>query len=52
MLPAGSSNKNAKVELDGKDVPVTASVANGRISLAFASTLALTEGQKLNVTIN
>jgi non-lysosomal glucosylceramidase len=51
VVPPGSQGLGAKAQVDGKDVPVSISQLDGRVSLDFSSDLLMTAGQSLTVTL-
>jgi non-lysosomal glucosylceramidase len=51
VLPAGKSAAHATATVAGKSVPVTSTLADRRVTLAFPQGLRLTEGQTLEVAL-
>ncbi|MCE0499771.1 MAG: non-lysosomal glucosylceramidase [Methylacidiphilales bacterium] len=51
ILPPGNLGKMTDAQVEGKDVPISATVVGDRISLDFSSELLLETGQSLVITI-
>jgi hypothetical protein len=51
IVPPGNQGKNTTVSLAGKDVPISASLMDNRLTINFTDGLNMTEGQNLDIAI-
>jgi len=51
IIPPGNQGKNTKVSLAGKDVPISSSLMDNRLTINFTDGLNMTEEQNLEIAI-